>query len=183
MHTYIHACMHTYILEPSRASRALRFYLSRSPAYSAAQGTPPKKGSCGFRSQRFRCSRREGGVGLVRVPLGGLLEASWGLLGASWGTLGGLLEASWRPLGSRGPPGALLARLGASMGPESSRDKMPRAPGRARGSPGGARLPREIWELGPGPHQESLFLGTEDYKGPGDTPTRTSRARWRIRFD
>ena len=103
----------------------------------------------------------------MRVPLGGLLEASWGLFGGSSGPLGGLLEASWKPLGSRGPPGALLARLGASMGPESSRDKMPRAPGRARGSPGGAREPQNIWELGPGPLKNLYSRGLKITMDPG----------------
>ena len=41
----------------------------------------------------------------MRVPLGVLLEASWGLLGASWGPLGGLLEASWESGASWGPIG------------------------------------------------------------------------------
>ena len=32
----------------------------------------------------------------LRKPLGGLLERSWGLLGASWEALGSLLGAFWR---------------------------------------------------------------------------------------
>ena len=42
--------------------------------------------------------------GLVRVPLGVLLEASRGILGASWGPLGGILEAFWES----GSLGAIL---------------------------------------------------------------------------
>ena len=60
------------------------------------------------------------------MSFGSLLEASWGVLGASWrsqgllgafwvprgsllGPLGGILGGSWRPLGaSWAPPGALL---------------------------------------------------------------------------
>ena len=59
----------------------------------------------------------------MRVPLGGLLEASWGLLGASWGTLGGLLEASWE-----------LGALGAILGwtaPKASSSSLSWAPLRA----------------------------------------------------
>ena len=46
----------------------------------------------------------------------GLLGASWVLrgepLGASWGPLGGILGASWRHLGaSRAPPGAILEAI------------------------------------------------------------------------
>ena len=94
-------------IEPSRALRARSGSTCLGAQRTARKRERPrKKGSRGFRSQRFRCSRREGGFGLVRVPLGGgLLEASWGLLGASWGTLGGLLEASWE-----------LGALGAILG-------------------------------------------------------------------
>ena len=38
-------------------------------------------------------------MGPLGRPLGGLLGASWGLLGTYWAPLGGLLGASWGPLG------------------------------------------------------------------------------------
>ena len=45
--------------------------------------------------------------------LGGICEASWGLLGDSWGLLGGVLEACWGLLGApRGPLGGCWGHLG-----------------------------------------------------------------------
>ena len=50
--------------------------------------------------------------------LGGLLGASWGPLGASWGRLGGVLGASWGPLGGLlGPLFGAKKRLGGLLGP------------------------------------------------------------------
>ena len=58
--------------------------------------------------------------GSVSKPLGGRLEASWGLFWASWGLLGRLLVllgASWGLLGAFwGPLGASWVLLGASWG-------------------------------------------------------------------
>ena len=42
------------------------------------------------------------------VAIGGLLGASWGALGSSWGPFGGLLGASW---GSRGVSQSGLGRM------------------------------------------------------------------------
>ena len=68
------------------------------------------------------------------MSFGSLLEASWGVLGASWrsqgllgaswmprgsvlGPLGGILGASWRPLGaSWAPPGAILEAIDQKKG-------------------------------------------------------------------
>ena len=63
----------------------------------------------------------------MRVPLRVLLEASWGLLGASWGPLGGLLGASWGPLGGL---------LGGLVG-EGELEPSWRAPGGLLGPSGG----------------------------------------------
>ena len=53
----------------------------------------------------------------VGSPLGDSLEASWALLGLSWGTLGALLGLSWGPLGGLGGNlGGLWGSLGPSWG-------------------------------------------------------------------
>ena len=60
------------------------------------------------------------GLGASWGRPGGVLGASWGVLGCygpSWGHLGGVLGASWGRLGAiLGRPGAILSRLGALLG-------------------------------------------------------------------
>jgi len=84
--------------------------------------------------------------------LGRVLELFWDVLEAS----GAVLRQSWASWADRSatrgshepiwePLGALLARLGALLGPKKSRDKSRQGPGGTRGAPGNLR----IW--GPGP--------------------------------
>ena len=112
----------------------------------------------------------------------GFLEASWGVLAVSW-ALWGPSCASWsdlsairRPLGlSWGPLGAPWARLGALFVPEKSRERMPGPPGVTPGDP------RDLAIWGPGPLTiQSEGPRADDYKGSESTPTRASRAWWRI---
>ena len=44
VYMYVYIYIYIYTRTIARASRALRFHLFRSPAYSAEEGTPPKKG-------------------------------------------------------------------------------------------------------------------------------------------
>ena len=63
-HTCIYIHIYIYTRTIARASRALRFHLFRSPAYSAEEGTPPKKGgTVGFEANAFVAEGVKGGSG------------------------------------------------------------------------------------------------------------------------